>query len=84
MHQVTVMKLRLAENFRAIFYAPFYAMKALDFAGREGVEIDWLAPGPPGAVFDAVKLGAVDLTWGGPMRVMRDHDDTPANGASLV
>ena len=78
------MKISLAENFRAIFYAPFYAMKALDFASREGVEIEWLAPGPAGAAFDAVKRGAVDLTWGGPMRVMKDHDDKPANGSSLV
>ena len=78
------MKISLAENFRAIFYAPFYALKSLDFAGREGVEIEWLAPRLPGAAFDAVKSGAVDLTWGGPMRVMKDHDNKPLNGASLI
>jgi NitT/TauT family transport system substrate-binding protein len=26
----------------------------------------------------------VDLTWGGPMRVMKDHDTTPSNGQSLL
>ena len=79
-----MMKITLAENFRAIFYAPFYALKALDLASREGLEIEWLAPGSPGGAIDAVKSGAIDLTWGGPMRALQDHDRTPANGASLV
>ena len=78
------MKLTLAENFRAVFYAPLYALKALNLAAREGVEIEWLAPGAPGGAIDDVKRGAIDLTWGGPMRVMKDHDSTPADGASLV
>lgn len=71
--RATLMKISLAENFRAIFYAPFYALKSLDFAGREGVEIEWLAPRLPGAAFDAVKSGAVDLTWGGRPDVGRSH-----------
>ena len=79
-----MMKLTLAENFRAVFYAPFYAMKALRLAEREGVELDWLPPGSPGGAIDDVKRGAVDLTWGGPMRVIKDHDTAPADGASLV
>lgn len=78
------MKIKLAENFRAIFYAPFYALKALDLAAREGVEIEWLASDSPGGAIDDVKRGAIDLTWGGPMRAMKDHDSTPADGASLV
>ncbi|WP_230590313.1 ABC transporter substrate-binding protein [Bordetella bronchiseptica] len=78
------MKLRLAENFRAVFYAPFYALKALGHAERAGLEIEWLAPGDPGGAIDAVKSGAIDLTWGGPMRVIKDHDSAPDNGASLL
>ena len=31
------MKIRLAENFRAVFYAPFYATQALGFYAREGI-----------------------------------------------
>jgi len=77
-------KIKLAENFRAIFYAPFYALKVLDLAAREGVDIEWLAPGSPGSAIDDVKRGAIDLTWGGPMRAMKDHDTTPADGSSLV
>ena len=78
------MKISLAENFRAVFYAPYYALKSLGLAEREGLDITWLPPGSPGGAIDDVKHGAVDLTWGGPMRVMRDHDTTPADGASLV
>lgn len=79
-----MMKVTLAENFRAIFYAPFYALKVLRLAEREGVAIDWLPPGAPGGAIEQIKSGAIDLTWGGPMRVMKDHDSTPQNGASLV
>ena len=78
------MKITIAENFRAIFYAPFYALRALDFAATEGVEVEWLAPGSPGGAIDDVKCGRTDATWGGPMRVLKDHDSTPADGGSLV
>ncbi len=78
------MKITIAENFRAIFYAPFYALRALDLPAREGVEVEWLPPGSPGGAIDDVKHGATDATWGGPMRVLKDHDTTPADGASLV
>ncbi|ETH81918.1 NMT1/THI5-like protein [Bordetella pertussis STO1-CHOC-0017] len=67
-----------------MFYAPFYALKALGHAGREGLEIEWLPPAGPGGAIDEVKAGAVDLTWGGPMRVIKDHDSAPDNGASLL
>lgn len=78
------MKIILAENFRAIFYAPFHALKVLDLARHEGVEIEWLPPGAPGGAIDDVKRGTVDLTWGGPMRVMKDLDGAPADGNSLL
>ena len=78
------MQISFAENFRALFYTPFYAMRQLGFAEREGLEIEWLGPGDPGGAITAVKQGEIDLTWGGPMRVMKDHNDTPDDGASLV
>ena len=68
------MKLRIAENFRAVFYAPFYAIRALGLAAREGLEIDWLPTGAPGSTIEQVKSGAIDAQWGGPMRVLKDHD----------
>ena len=78
------MKLTLAENFRAIFYTPFYLLKTLGLAEQAGLALEWLPPGSPGGAIDAIKNGSVDLTWGGPMRVMKDHDTTPANGQSLL
>lgn len=80
----SVMTLTLAENFRAIFYTPFYLLKALGLAEQAGLELSWLPPGSPGGAIDAIKNGTVDLTWGGPMRVMKDHDTTPSNGQSLL
>jgi NitT/TauT family transport system substrate-binding protein len=78
------MTLTLAENFRAIFYTPFYLLKALGLAEQAGLDLRWLPPGSPGGAMDAIKNGSVDLTWGGPMRVMKDHDTTPSNGQSLL
>src|SRR5437867_3323472 len=75
------MKLRVAENFRAVFYAPFYAIRALGFAEREGLAVEWLPSDAPGGTIAEVKRGAIDAQWGGPMRVLKDHDSP---GATLV
>jgi NitT/TauT family transport system substrate-binding protein len=71
------MKIRLAENFRAIFYAPFYATQALGFYEREGVEIEFIGSSVPGDAIAALRNGMIDLTWGGPMRVMKARDQQP-------
>src|SRR5258708_14206182 len=75
------MKLRIAENFRAVFYAPFYAIRALGLAEREGLAIEWLPSDAPGGTIEQVKRGGIDAQWGGPMRVLKDHDSA---GSSLV
>jgi NitT/TauT family transport system substrate-binding protein len=71
------MKIRLAENFRAIFYAPFYATQALGFYERYGVDIDFVGSSVPGNAVAGLLDGSIDLTWGGPMRVMQAHDRQP-------
>ena len=68
------MKLRVAENFRAVFYAPFYAIRALGLPEREGLQVEWLPSETPGGTIEQVKRGAIDAQWGGPMRVLKDHD----------
>ena len=78
------MKLRIAENFRAVFYAPFYAIRALGLAEREGLTVEWIPSDAPGSTIAQVKRGAIDAQWGGPMRVLKDHDSTSADGPSLV
>jgi NitT/TauT family transport system substrate-binding protein len=73
------MPIKLTENFRAVFYAPFYATQALGFYAREGVEVE-LRPSPAPAAAAADLLdGTIDLSWGGPMRVMKAHDDDPSS-----
>jgi len=68
------MPIRLMENFRAIFYAPYYATDALGFYAREGVEVELLTSDAPGDAVPKLIDGAIDMTWGGPMRVMKARD----------
>ena len=69
-----LMPIRLMENFRAIFYAPYYATHALGFYQREGVEVELQTSDVPGDAVPKLLDGSIDLTWGGPMRVMKAHD----------
>lgn len=71
------MLIKLAENFRAVFYAPFYATQALGFYAREGVEIELINSPAPAAAASDLLSGAIDLSWGGPMRVMKARDSDP-------
>lgn len=69
------MLIRLSENFRAVFYAPFYAAIALGYHHREGVDIALVESATPGAGTQALVDGSIDVTWGGPMRVMKAADE---------
>ena len=68
------MPIRLMENFRAVFYAPYYATHALGFYAREGADVELLTSDAPGDAVPKLIDGTIDVTWGGPMRVMRAHD----------
>jgi NitT/TauT family transport system substrate-binding protein len=71
------MPIKLTENFRAVFYAPFYATQALGFYAREGVEVELInSPAPAAAASDLLN-GTIDLSWGGPMRVMKARENDP-------
>lgn len=69
-----MIRLRLAENFRAVFYAPFYAALALGHFASEGLDVTLVDCGAPGDGPASLLAGKVDVTWGGPMRVMRYRD----------
>jgi NitT/TauT family transport system substrate-binding protein len=71
------MHIKVSENFRAVFYAPFYATQALGFYAREGVEIDLINSPMPAANAPRLLDGSIDLSWGGPMRVMKARDVDP-------
>ncbi len=71
------MPIVLSENFRAFFYAPFYAACATGAFEDAGVEVI-LKPSPsPEAAAKALRAGEVDVMWGGPLRVMIVHDREP-------
>jgi NitT/TauT family transport system substrate-binding protein len=71
------MAIRLSENFRALFYAPFYAAHATGAFAEAGVDVVLVpSPSPPAAV-KALLAGEVDVMWGGPLRVMMRRDSDP-------
>ncbi len=74
------MTVTLIENFRAVFYAPFYAALALGAFSAEGVEIRFQTSDGPSDTPNALAGGAGDVSWGGPMRVMREYDRNPGCG----
>ena len=78
------MTIRLSENFRAVFYAPFYAAHALGSYEAEGVAVDLVPAAAPGQALRGLIDGSLDLTWGGPMRVMKHIDEGGAATAPLA
>src|SRR5512143_592222 len=76
------MAILLSENFRALFYAPFYAAEATGAFKAAGVEVV-LKPSPdPPSAGRALLAGEVDVMWGGPLRVINVHHADPSS--SLV
>ena len=72
------MAIRLSENFRALFYAPFYAAHAIGAYQAEGVDVELLASPDPARTAAALRNGEIDVMWGGPLRVMLTHAQDPA------
>ena len=66
--------MRLMENFRAIFYAPYYAACTLGFYANQGVDVELVSSDAPGDAIAHLSNGTIGLTWGGPIRVMTAHD----------
>jgi NitT/TauT family transport system substrate-binding protein len=69
----------LSENFRAVFYAPFYAAQALGAFAAEGVSIDFRHSADPNRTAALLRSGEIDVMWGGPLRVLLTHDADPAS-----
>jgi NitT/TauT family transport system substrate-binding protein len=75
------MKLTLIENFRALFYAPFYATFELGAYKAEGLDVDMITGGPSGQTMGMLAAGAAEVSWGGPLRVIMAHDKDPGSDA---
>jgi NitT/TauT family transport system substrate-binding protein len=67
------MAIMLQETLRGLFYAPFYAALARGAYEAEGVDVQFVSAPSPGEAGRAVMSGAVDVGWGGPMRVMETY-----------
>lgn len=71
------MALVISENFRALFYAPFYAAHAIGAYAAAGVDVQLRASPSPAATALALREGAADLMWGGPLRVIYSRAENP-------
>jgi len=72
------MTIQLSENFRALFYAPFYAAHAIGAYQTEGVNVELVSSANPTRTAAALHSGDIDVMWGGPLRVMLTHARDPA------
>ncbi|MGA0115685.1 MAG: ABC transporter substrate-binding protein [Burkholderiales bacterium] len=70
----------LIENFRAVFYTPFYAAFALKAYESEGVDVRMETSSDASKTLSTLMSGAGQVSWGGPMRLMHALDDNPAGG----
>src|SRR5215471_8061458 len=69
------MTIILQESLRGLFYAPYYAAFALGAYEKEGVDVRFVSAATPDAGPNALFDGTVDVSWGGPMRVIRLYSE---------
>jgi len=72
-------RITLIENFRALFYTPFYAAMSLRAFEAEGVDVAIRMSPDPTQTLLQLSSGADTVSWGGPMRLLRTHDREPAS-----
>jgi NitT/TauT family transport system substrate-binding protein len=73
------MAIRLSENFRALFYAPFYAAHAIGAYQSESVDVTLLPSSDPARTAAELRAGDIDVMWGGPLRVLLTHAQDSAS-----
>ena len=73
------MPITLLENFRAVFYTPFYAAVALGAYEAEGLDVQLVTSSQPLA-YNALVAGQGQVAWGGPIRAMIANDQDPECG----
>src|SRR5262245_7908050 len=75
------MRITLIENFRAVFYAPFYAAIALKAYAAEGLDIELKMSSDAAHTAQSLIAGHGDVSWGGPLRLMIALEKSPAGAA---
>lgn len=74
------MPVTLIENFRAVFYTPFYATFALGAFEAEGVDVRLQTSVAAEQTLKAIQSGSGQVSWGGPMRLLHAWDENPGCG----
>jgi NitT/TauT family transport system substrate-binding protein len=74
------MPVTLIENFRAVFYAPFYAAFALGAYEAEDVDVRLEMSASADKTLTGLLAGTGNVSWGGPMRLMHALDEHPQSG----
>src|ERR1700722_17055260 len=69
----------LSENFRALFYTPFYAAHAIGAYDAENVDVRLRDSPDPARTAADLRAGRIDVMWGGPLRVLLTHAADPAS-----
>ena len=72
------MSITLIENFRAAFYAPFYAACALGAYKDEGLDVVVEASRDFTRTIENLVSGDGEVSWGGPLRLMAGLERQPA------
>jgi len=70
----------LIENFRAVFYAPFYAAEALGAYVAEGLQVRIAMSAAAETTLASVGQGSGDVSWGGPLRILHALDKNRNGG----
>ncbi len=71
------MNIRLYENLRTLSYAPYYLAEVWQHYEAQQLEVETIpSPAPPETARGLIE-GRVDVSWGGPMRVLLNHDADP-------
>ena len=68
------MRIRLYENLRTVSYAPFYFAQAKGFYAESGVDVVTVPSPRPEETALGLMEGRADVSFGGPMRVLLNHD----------
>ncbi len=73
------MTITLIENFRAVFYAPYYASIALGAYRSEGLAVELATSPDASRTLSSVLSGSGQVSWGGPVRIMLALEQDPAS-----
>ena len=77
------MSITLLENFRAVFYTPFYAAFSLGAYEEAGVDVRIETSPDPARNAELLMSGEAQVSWGGPMRVLVAYDKNPECGLKV-